>query len=136
MSDEFKQIYHNSALKEDRKKIIRNIGTYQRLRIVNPNDKKKEKILGIIMMDKKELLADTLTAQDIRERHLTGEVNALRKKNVNNTWVNLTHGKSSDAVKVNYEDDWPKMAFVQGKKNSCLLSSLCSVLVYIKKTRR
>lgn len=135
MSNEFKLIYHNSALKEDRRKIIRNIGTYQRLRIVNPNDKKKEKVLGIIMMDKKELLADTLTAQDIRERHLTGEVDALRKKNVNNTWVNLTHGKSSDAMTVHYKEDWPKLAFVQGKKNSCLLSSLCSVLVYIKKTK-
>lgn len=135
MSTEFKNVYE-MELAEDRHTIIRKHGTYQRLRIVQEKKGKKEKIYGIVMMDKKELLADKLTYQDLRNRHLKNEVEALRNTKRDNSWIALSHGKSSESIEVNYKKEWPNVAFVQGKYNTCLQRSIASVLIYIRTSRK
>ena len=82
-----KDIYHRIALGEDRQNIIRKNGIYQSLRIVNPNGVNKERIYGIIMLDGRELLAEKLTYEELKDRHLQREVKVLRETRENNAWV-------------------------------------------------
>ena len=79
MSPYLKDIYHRIALGEDRQNIIRKNGIYPRLRIVNPNEVNKERIYGIVMLDGRELLADKLTYEDLKDRHLQREIEVLRE---------------------------------------------------------
>ena len=135
MSPYLKGICHRIALGEDRQNIIRKNGIYQRLRIVNPNEVNKERIYGIIMLDGRELLADKLTYEELKDRHLQREVEVLRETRENNAWVTLAHGNSKTNQIIEYDNLWPKMIFEQGNKNSCLQRSMCSVLMYIRKSR-
>ena len=128
MSKGFIEVYKD-AMSQDRKKLIRKHGTYQRLRIA------KNTIYGIVMMDGKELLADKLSPNDIRKRHLVHEVETLKHTKTENSWIELTHGASKEKVPVEYENHWPEISFIQGQRNTCLMRSLSSVLLYIKNTR-
>ena len=84
MSPYLKDIYHRLALGEDRLHIIRKNGIYQRLRISYANEDNKEQFYGIIMLDERELLADKLTYEELKDRHLQREVEVLRETRENN----------------------------------------------------
>ena len=81
------------------------------------------------------MLADTLTYEELKDRHLQREVEVLRETRKYNAWATLAHGNSKTNQIIEYDYLWPKMIFEQGNKNSCLQRSMCSVLMYIRKSR-
>ena len=130
MSKDFKKVFHDTALKEDREWIIRRNCSYSMVSIKNPNHATDEKFFASIIIDGKKVISDELTYEELKKRNLLREVRELRSKNVEND-VYLRHGASSDRVKINYRSHWPKIVFRQGNTNNCLLRSVGSVIFYL-----
>lgn len=130
MSNEFKKIFHETALKEDREHIIRRNCSYSMISIKNPNHKSNERFFASIIINGKTEITDEVTYEDLKQRNLSREIRELRSKNEGSE-VYLTHGAAADKVKLKYKQDWPKVVFQQGNTNNCLLRSVSSVIFHL-----